>query len=129
MLIILRKLVYLLIHFQIHALNNDPNVHGIIVQMPLDSDNPIDSNLITDSVCPEKDVDGYVKIYSEFKMRSLKSLLYFRLHTINEGRTAIGNLTGFIPCTPNGCIELIKRSNVQIAGAKAVVLGEGSFYF
>lgn len=46
-------------------LNNDPKVHGIIVQMPLDSDNPIDSHLITDSVSPAKDVDG--------------------LNTINEG--------------------------------------------
>lgn len=41
-------------------LNDDPSVHGIIVQMPLDSDNKIDSHLITDSVCPEKDVDGLV---------------------------------------------------------------------
>lgn len=47
-------------------LNNDPKIHGIIVQMPLDSENPIDSHLITDSVSPAKDVDG--------------------LNTINEGK-------------------------------------------
>ena len=71
--------------------------------MPLDCDNKIDSHKVTDAVCPEKDVDG--------------------LHTMNEGRVSIGDLSGFMPCTPWGCIELIKRSGVQIAGANAVVLG------
>ncbi|XP_029661138.1 C-1-tetrahydrofolate synthase, cytoplasmic isoform X3 [Formica exsecta] len=88
---------------KINKLNDDPNVHGIIVQMPLDSVNKINSHLITDLVLPAKDVDG--------------------LNTINEGRVAIGDLSGFLPCTPNGCIELIKRSGVPIAGAQAVVLG------
>lgn len=49
--------VFQLLH-NLNKLNNDPNVHGIIVQMPLDSDNAIDSHLITDSVLPTKDVDG-----------------------------------------------------------------------
>ncbi|XP_014232390.1 C-1-tetrahydrofolate synthase, cytoplasmic isoform X1 [Trichogramma pretiosum] len=84
-------------------LNNDPNTHGIIVQMPLDSVNKIDSHLVTDFVSPAKDVDG--------------------LNTINEGRVAIGDMTGFLPCTPNGCMELIKQSGVTIQGATAVVLG------
>ncbi|EZA59897.1 hypothetical protein DMN91_001124 [Ooceraea biroi] len=88
---------------KVSKLNNDPNVHGIIVQMPLDSVNKINSHLITDLVSPEKDVDG--------------------LNTINEGRVAIGDMSGFVPCTPNGCIALIKRSGVPIAGAQAVVLG------
>lgn len=88
---------------KISKLNDDPNVHGIIVQMPLDSVNKINSHLITDLVSPAKDVDG--------------------LNTINEGRVAIGDLSGFLPCTPNGCIELIKRSGVPIVGAQAVVLG------
>lgn len=87
----------------LQKLNNDPGIHGIIVQMPLDSDNKIDSHLITDYVLPSKDVDG--------------------LNTINEGRVSIGDMSGFIPCTPNGCIELIKRSGVPMAGANAVVLG------
>ncbi|XP_074105525.1 pug C-1-tetrahydrofolate synthase, cytoplasmic [Cotesia typhae] len=88
---------------KLRKLNNDPQTHGIIVQMPLDSVNKINSDLITDAVIPEKDVDG--------------------LNTINEGRAAIGNMSGFLPCTPNGCIELIKKSGVTIAGANAVVLG------
>ncbi|XP_031367073.1 C-1-tetrahydrofolate synthase, cytoplasmic isoform X1 [Apis dorsata] len=88
---------------KVNKLNQDPNIHGIIVQMPLDSINKINSNMITDLVLPEKDVDG--------------------LNTINEGRVAIGDMSGFLPCTPNGCIELIKKSGVPIAGAQAVVLG------
>lgn len=88
---------------EVTKLNVNPNVHGIIVQMPLDSVNKINSNLITDLVSPEKDVDG--------------------LNTVNEGRAAIGDTSGFVPCTPNGCIELIKKSGVPIAGARAVVLG------
>ncbi|XP_075145796.1 pug C-1-tetrahydrofolate synthase, cytoplasmic isoform X1 [Haematobia irritans] len=88
---------------KINNLNNDPSVHGIIVQMPLDSDTKIDSHKVTDAVHPDKDVDG--------------------LHTMNEGRVSIGDLGGFMPCTPWGCIELIKRSGIQMAGARAVVLG------
>ncbi|XP_043582317.1 C-1-tetrahydrofolate synthase, cytoplasmic isoform X1 [Bombus pyrosoma] len=88
---------------KVNKLNNDPNIHGIIVQMPLDSINRINSLMITDLVSPEKDVDG--------------------LNTINEGRVAIGDMSGFLPCTPNGCIELIKKSGVPIAGAQAVVIG------
>jgi methylenetetrahydrofolate dehydrogenase (NADP+) / methenyltetrahydrofolate cyclohydrolase / formyltetrahydrofolate synthetase len=60
----------------------DPKFHGIIVQMPLDSSSKINSHLITDSVSSEKDVDG--------------------LNTINEGKIAVGDLSGLLPCTPNG---------------------------
>jgi len=88
---------------EINKLNNDPKIHGIIVQMPLDSLNPIDSHLITDAVSPEKDVDG--------------------LNTISEGKVAVGDLSGFLPCTPNGCMELIKQTGQKIAGKNAVVLG------
>uniref|UniRef100_A0A1B6G1K4 C-1-tetrahydrofolate synthase, cytoplasmic n=1 Tax=Cuerna arida TaxID=1464854 RepID=A0A1B6G1K4_9HEMI len=88
---------------KLKMLNENPNIHGIIVQMPLDSENKIDAHLVTDSVDPSKDVDG--------------------LHTINEGMVAVGNMSGFVPCTPNGVIELIKRSPVQVAGSNAVVVG------
>ncbi|XP_022817366.1 C-1-tetrahydrofolate synthase, cytoplasmic isoform X2 [Spodoptera litura] len=88
---------------KITSLNESPYVHGIIVQMPLDSEHPIDSHAITDAVSPDKDVDG--------------------LNTINEGRVAVGDLSGFIPCTPAGCVELIKRTGVTIAGKNVVVLG------
>lgn len=89
---------------EVDALNRDPNIHGIIVQLPLDSENPIDSNRITNAVSPDKDVDG--------------------IHDQNAGRLAHGELEGFfVPCTPRGCLELIKRSGVTIAGSRAVVLG------
>lgn len=71
--------------------------------MPLDSVTPISAHLITDAVSSDKDVDG--------------------LNTINEGCIAVGDLGGFLPCTPNGCIELIKRTGIDIAGKEAVVLG------
>jgi len=89
---------------KIRGLNENPSVHGIIVQMPLDSDQEIDSHLVTDAVLPSKDVDG--------------------LCTINEGRVATGDLqSGFLPCTPNGCIKLIEKSGVKVAGSTAVVVG------
>uniref|UniRef100_T1JKV3 Enolase-phosphatase E1 n=1 Tax=Strigamia maritima TaxID=126957 RepID=T1JKV3_STRMM len=88
----------------INTLNEDINVHGIIVQMPLDSSNKIDNNKATDAVSPLKDVDG--------------------LHTINAGKVARGVLDdSFIPCTPHGCLELIKKSGITIAGSRAVVVG------
>ena len=47
----------------------------------------------------------------------------FSLNTVNEGRVAVGDLSGIVPCTPNGAVELIKRSGVKIAGTETVVLG------
>jgi len=88
----------------VERLNNDPNVHGIIVQLPLDSKNPIDSSLATNAVMPEKDVDG--------------------INDINAGRLARGNLENcFKPCTPNGCMELIKTTGMNVSGQNAIVLG------
>uniref|UniRef100_A0A4W3HCA4 formate--tetrahydrofolate ligase n=1 Tax=Callorhinchus milii TaxID=7868 RepID=A0A4W3HCA4_CALMI len=72
-------------------INEDPNVHGLIVQLPLDSNNPIDVEKVTNAVAPEKDVDG--------------------LTSINAGKLARGDLGDcFIPCTPKGCLELIKQT-------------------
>ena len=80
---------------KIKQLNADREVDGIIVQMPLDSSSEIDSHLITNSVDPDKDVDG--------------------LCTVNEGKVATGDLTsGFLPCTPHGCLKLIEKSGVTV---------------
>ncbi|VDI61779.1 methylenetetrahydrofolate dehydrogenase (NADP+) / methenyltetrahydrofolate cyclohydrolase / [Mytilus galloprovincialis] len=88
----------------VEGLNSDPAVHGMIVQLPLDSENEIDSHRVTNAVRPEKDVDG--------------------LHQINAGKLSRGDLDSCIlPCTPKGCLELIRRSGVTIAGATAVVVG------
>lgn len=47
----------------------------------------------------------------------------FSLNTVNEGRAAVGDLSGFVPCTPAGCVELIKKTGIPIAGKNVVVLG------
>lgn len=86
------------------SLNEDSTVHGFIVQLPLDSENPINTEAIINAITPDKDVDG--------------------LTSINAGKLARGDLNDcFIPCTPKGCLELIKETGVQIAGRHAVVVG------
>jgi len=90
----------------VHKLNQDDNVHGIIIQLPLDSIEKIDAHYVTDLIAPNKDVDG--------------------LTTINSGNLLHGKLghgETFMPCTPNGCLELIKKTGYPIAGARAVVIG------
>lgn len=88
------------------SLNQSSNVHGIIVQLPFDSEHPIDTNKICNLVSPLKDVDG--------------------LSDLNAGKLLHGQVDGkscFLPCTPNGCMELIRRTGRKIEGARAVVIG------
>lgn len=88
----------------IMSVNENPSVHGLIVQLPLDSINRIDTELVTNAVSPEKDVDG--------------------LSCINAGKLSRGDLNDcFIPCTPNGCMELIRQTGVSVAWKHAVVIG------
>ncbi|KAL3875174.1 hypothetical protein ACJMK2_038102 [Sinanodonta woodiana] len=88
----------------VEKLNADPKVHGIIVQLPLDSIIEIDAHLVTNTIRPEKDVDG--------------------LHVENSGKLSRGDLSDcIIPCTPRGCLELIQRTGQKIAGKIAVVIG------
>ncbi|XP_071963605.1 C-1-tetrahydrofolate synthase, cytoplasmic-like isoform X1 [Antedon mediterranea] len=89
---------------QVEMLNNDPRIHGIIVQLPPDSEHPMDEGVITNAIKASKDVDG--------------------LNEFNVAKLARGQLDKcFIACTPNGCLELIKRTGIDIQGKKAVVLG------
>ncbi|XP_071803911.1 C-1-tetrahydrofolate synthase, cytoplasmic-like [Asterias amurensis] len=89
---------------KINELNNDPKVHGIIVQMPPDSDVPMDQDTLANAVIPSKDVDG--------------------LHVHNAGKLARGELDScFVPCTPKGCMVLLRRSGVEVEGKRAVVMG------
>lgn len=86
------------------SVNENPSVHGLIVQLPLDAVGPMDTDLITNAVSPLKDVDG--------------------LSCINAGKLSRGDLDDcFIPCTPNGCMELIRQTGVSVAGKHAVVIG------
>ncbi|KAM6915332.1 C-1-tetrahydrofolate synthase, cytoplasmic-like [Xenentodon cancila] len=86
------------------SVNNNASIHGLIVQLPLDSVNHINTELITNSVSPDKDVDG--------------------LSCINAGKLSRGDLHNcFVPCTPNACMELIRQTGVSVAGKHAVVIG------
>ncbi|XP_062325917.1 C-1-tetrahydrofolate synthase, cytoplasmic [Osmerus eperlanus] len=88
----------------ITEVNENSSVHGLIVQLPLDSVHKIDTEKVTNAVAPEKDVDG--------------------LTSVNAGKLSRGDMGGcFLPCTPNGCMELIKQTGVSVAGKKAVVIG------
>ncbi|TRY54178.1 hypothetical protein DNTS_030453 [Danionella cerebrum] len=84
--------------------NENSSVHGLIVQLPLDSIHSINTEMVINAVAPEKDVDG--------------------LTSINAGKLARGDLGDcFLPCTPHGCMELIKQTGVPLAGKRAVVIG------
>nr|XP_058948550.1 C-1-tetrahydrofolate synthase, cytoplasmic-like [Pocillopora verrucosa] len=88
----------------VDELNKDSTIHGIIVQLPPDSENPVDPAICTNAVAPEKDVDG--------------------LHDVNAGKLSRGELDDcIVPCTPRGCLELIKKSGTEIVGKEAIVLG------
>jgi methylenetetrahydrofolate dehydrogenase (NADP+) / methenyltetrahydrofolate cyclohydrolase len=82
------------------ALNADPAVDGILVQLPLPA--PLDADAIVWSIDPAKDVDG--------------------LTPVNLGRLAQGRPL-LAPCTPSGCMRLLREVNAELAGARAVVLG------
>lgn len=88
----------------IGRLNDDPSVHGILVQAPLPR--PISETIVFASVAPKKDVDGF--------------------HPVNVGKLMLGDPTGFRPCTPAGIHELLIHCGVPIAGAEVVILGRGN---
>jgi len=85
----------------IARLNADGDVHGILVQLPLPG--RIDAERVLDAVDPAKDVDGF--------------------HAVNAGRLAAGAAGAVAPCTPQGCLMLIKEHVADLAGLKAVVVG------
>jgi methylenetetrahydrofolate dehydrogenase (NADP+)/methenyltetrahydrofolate cyclohydrolase len=87
----------------IDKLNNDDKIHGLLVQLPVPKH--IDETAVIHAISPRKDVDGFLP-------ENLGSLL-------------IGE-QAFEPCTPKGCIELIKESGIDIAGKKAVVVGRSN---
>ena len=88
---------------EIEKLNNDDNVHGILVQLPLPKH--IDAEQILNAVSPQKDVDGF--------------------HPINVGKLVIGEAK-LIPCTPLGILEMIKSTGEKIDGKLAVVIGRSN---
>jgi len=87
----------------IDQLNKDPKVNGILCQLPVPKQ--IDPQAIIDAISPEKDVDGF--------------------HVVNAGRLATGG-KGLIPCTPYGCLLLLKDRLGDLAGKHAVVIGRSN---
>jgi methylenetetrahydrofolate dehydrogenase (NADP+) / methenyltetrahydrofolate cyclohydrolase len=87
----------------VRALNADETVDGILVQLPLPAQ--IDENAVIATIDPDKDVDGF--------------------HPVNAGRLATG-LQGFVPCTPLGCVMLLKEQLGDLTGKEAVVIGRSN---
>lgn len=87
----------------VNKMNNDPKIHGILVQLPL-PDQCNESEVLF-AIDPDKDVDGF--------------------HPVNVGRMMIGE-AGFLPCTPHGVVQMLLRSNVTIEGAHAVIVGRSN---
>ena len=88
---------------KIHELNNDPNVDGFIVQLPLPKH--MSQNKVIEAIDPKKDADGF--------------------HPVNLGKMVIG-LPCLLPATPAGIVELIKRYSIDTAGKNCVVLGRSN---
>ncbi|MBB4505841.1 MULTISPECIES: bifunctional methylenetetrahydrofolate dehydrogenase/methenyltetrahydrofolate cyclohydrolase FolD [Rhizobium] len=90
------------------ALNADPSIHGILVQLPLPK--PLDSEAIIQSILPEKDVDG--------------------LSVVNAGKLATGDLkTGLVSCTPAGAMVFVRRTHGEdLSGLNAVVIGRSNLF-
>ncbi|MRL67616.1 bifunctional methylenetetrahydrofolate dehydrogenase/methenyltetrahydrofolate cyclohydrolase FolD [Brevundimonas sp. SPF441] len=87
----------------IAQLNSDAGIHGILVQLPLPAH--IDATVVLDAISPDKDVDGF--------------------HVVNAGRLAVG-LPGLVPCTPLGCLMLLKDQLGDLSGLNAVIVGRSN---
>ena len=87
----------------VRQLNQDSNVHGILVQLPLPSD--VDSATVLAAIDPAKDVDGF--------------------HAINVGRLSLGE-AATVPCTPLGCLILLREAMPELAGKRALVIGRSN---
>ena len=87
----------------VHRFNEDPKIHGILVQLPL-PDTSMEQAVIA-AIRPEKDVDGF--------------------HPVSVGRMMLG-LPAFLPCTPHGVLQILKRSGIKIAGSHVVIVGRSN---
>jgi methylenetetrahydrofolate dehydrogenase (NADP+) / methenyltetrahydrofolate cyclohydrolase len=88
---------------RIHALNEDPKVHGILVQLPLPPH--MDSHRVIEAISPAKDVDGF--------------------HVASAGALMVGQ-PGFWPCTPHGCMKMLESIGYDLRGKHAVVIGRSN---
>lgn len=88
---------------RIDALNQDPSIHGILVQLPLPSH--IDAHKVIEAISPAKDVDGF--------------------HVASAGALMVGQ-PGFWPCTPYGCMKMLESIGYELKGKHAVVIGRSN---
>jgi methylenetetrahydrofolate dehydrogenase (NADP+)/methenyltetrahydrofolate cyclohydrolase len=88
----------------VDTLNQDPAIHGILVQLPLPAH--IDEARVTQAITPAKDVDGF--------------------HLINVGKLQTGDNSALVPCTPQGCVLLLKDALGDLTGKRALVLGRSN---
>lgn len=88
----------------VRELNADVRIHGILVQLPLPAQ--IRTDVVLQTVDPAKDVDGF--------------------HVVNAGRLAAGIATAVVPCTPQGCLRLIRSVQPDLAGRNALVIGRSN---
>ena len=88
---------------RIDALNKDPSIHGILVQLPVPKH--IDANKVIEAIAPEKDVDGF--------------------HIASAGALMVGQ-PGFLPCTPYGCMKMLESIGYDLRGKHAVVIGRSN---
>lgn len=91
---------------EIQRYNNNPAVHGILMQLPVPDH--LDSDFLVQSIAPEKDVDG--------------------LTFINQGKLIAGDTSGLVPCTPQGSLRLIKTIKDDLSGLHAVVIGRSLLF-
>ena len=88
---------------RVDALNNDPSIHGILVQLPLPAH--IDAHKVIEAISPKKDVDGF--------------------HVASAGALMVGQ-PGFWPCTPYGCMKMLESIGYKLRGKHAVVIGRSN---
>jgi len=88
---------------RIEALNNDPSIHGILVQLPLPAH--MDAHKVIETISPAKDVDGF--------------------HVASAGALMVGQ-PGFWPCTPYGCMKMLESIGYNLRGKHAVVIGRSN---
>ena len=89
---------------EIEKLNNNSNIDGILVQLPIPKH--IDGLKIINAISAEKDVDGF--------------------HTTNIGKMMIGDETGFLPCTPAGVVHMFEEYNINLEGKDVLVIGQSN---
>ena len=92
----------------VQNLNNNPDIHGILLQLPLPDHLSAVQESLVQSIMPEKDVDG--------------------LTSVNAGKLFLGHDEGLVPCTPQGSLRLIKSVEENLSGKNAVVIGRSNLF-